>query len=82
MELDKISMSCDNFNASFEGGDISYLVNSLTGIVTGFTRDYLMQTFDAKMRKALSDTINDKFVKMPHTYNAHKGHFAMDYGLV
>ena len=53
MELDDISISCDNFNASLNGGDISYVVNSLTGIVTAFTREYVMQTFDAKMRTAL-----------------------------
>ena len=82
MQLNDISISCDNFTASLNGGDISYVVNSLTGIVTAFTREYVMKTFDEKMRTALQDTINNQFIKVPHTVDVNEGHFSMDYGLV
>ena len=42
MELDDISISCKNFTASLGGGDIATVVNSLTGIVTAFLREYVM----------------------------------------
>jgi len=53
MELDDISISCESFTASLDGGDIALVVNSLTGIITAFIREYVMKSFDAKMRTAL-----------------------------
>jgi hypothetical protein len=82
MELDDISISCNSFTASLDGGDIALVVNSLTGIVTAFIREYVMKTFDAKMRTALQDTINEYFVKSPHTLDVNENNFTMDYGLV
>lgn len=67
MELDDISISCAKFTASMDGGDIAFVVNGLTGIVTAFIREYLFKEFDSKMRTALSNTLNDYLVKMPHT---------------
>jgi hypothetical protein len=66
-ELDDISISCNSFTASLDGGDIALVVNGLTGIVTAFIREYLFKTFDTKMRNALQDTINENLVKSPHT---------------
>ena len=67
MELDDISISCNSFTASLDGGDIALVVNGLSGIVTAFIREYVMKTFDAKMRTALSDTINHSLVNLDHT---------------
>jgi len=82
MELDDISISCNSFTASLDGGDIALVVNSLTGILTAFIREYVMKTFDERMRTALSDTVNRYFVKTPHTLDVNERHFTMDYGLV
>lgn len=82
LELDDISIGCNSFTASLDGGDIALVVNGLTGIVTAFIREYLFKTFDTKMRNALQDTINENLVKSPHTVDLNKRHFTMDYALV
>lgn len=82
MELDDISISCNSFTASLDGGDIALVVNGLSGIVTAFIREYVMKTFDAKMRTALSDTINHSLVNLDHTQDVDKGNFTIDYNLV
>ena len=82
MELDDISISCNSFTASLDGGDIALVVNGLSGIVTAFIREYVMKTFDAKMRTALSDTINRNLVNLDHTLDVNRRNFTIDYNLV
>ena len=79
LELDDVTISCDSFTADLDGGDISIVINGLTGIVTAFIREYVMKTFDDKMRTALSNVINDQIVKVPHTAGKN---LTLDYNLV
>ena len=81
MELDNISISCDSFTADLQGGDLALVFNGLSGIVSAFIREYVLKTFDDKMRTSLSEFANTHLVALPHTFDT-KGHFTMDYNLV
>jgi hypothetical protein len=81
-ELADVIIDMSDFNLTFKGGDIAFLIDNFSDTLKEFVREYIVGQMEEPARKALESMVNDMLLREPREIDVDGDQVEVDYRFV
>lgn len=71
-----------DFNLTFKGGDVAFLIDNFSDALKEFVREYIVGQMEEPARKALESMVNDMLLREPREIDVDGDQIEIDYRFV
>ena len=81
-ELADVIIDMSDFNLTFKGGDVAFLIDNFSDTLKEFVREYIVGQMEEPARKALESMVNDMLLREPREIDVDGDQVEVDYRFV
>jgi hypothetical protein len=81
-DLADVIIDMSDFNLTFKGGDVAFLIDNFSDTLKEFVREYIVGQMEDPARKALESMVNDMLLREPREIDVDGDQVEVDYRFV